>query len=133
MLPIFSYSSQKNYTTSVKQLPYCLEKQMQLPYCLEKQIKQLPYCLEKQIKQLPYCLEKQTLVYVYKNRFLDIVPWPNFFSQGFCTLFRSNSVFSFEQMTFHPPLLNPGISSCLYAEFTDISPPRHGSPLLLCA
>ena len=29
-------------------------------------------------KQLPYYLEKNILMYAYKNRFLEIFPWPNF-------------------------------------------------------
>ena len=40
------------------------------------------------VKPLPYCLEKQILVYAYKNRFLEIFPWPNFF-QAYC---RSNVI-----------------------------------------
>ena len=42
------------------------------------------------VKQLPYYVEKQILVYAYKNSFLDISPWPNFFSQKYCI--RSNVI-----------------------------------------
>ena len=32
------------------------------------------------------------LLYAYKNIFLDIFPWPNFF-QAYCALIRSNMVY----------------------------------------
>ena len=39
------------------------------------------------VKQLPYFLEIKS--YVYKNRFLDIFPWPDVFK-----LIRANTVYS---------------------------------------
>ena len=37
------------------------------------------------------------LVYAYKNTFLDIFPWPNFF-QAYCKLVRLNTVLLFHVM-----------------------------------
>ena len=41
------------------------------------------------VKQLPYCLKK--IFFLYKNRILDIFPWPNFF-QAYCTHIWLNTV-----------------------------------------
>ena len=52
---------------------------------------------------LPYCLEKMLFVYVYKNRFPDVFPWPNFLS-------RSNmvNVFSSKSIVYFLPTIHKG-------------------------